>query len=108
MAISATIKNTLVKVGDTVKVYHQFIADGKTQTQTFQGLVIGIQGRDMGKTFTVRKISVNAIGVEKIWPVHSPNLLKLTVVQSGNTRRAKLYYLRSRLGKTALKVNKSN
>jgi len=104
MAINTIIKDTPVKVGDTVKVKHQFTVDDKTQTQTFQGIIIGIQGREIGKTFTVRKISADAIGVEKIWPVHSPNILKVTVVKSGNTRRAKLYYLRGRLGKTALKV----
>lgn len=104
MAITTKIKDTQVKVGDTVKVKHQFTVDDKTQTQTFQGVIIGIQGREIGKTFTVRKISADAIGVEKIWPVHSPNILKVTVVKAGNTRRAKLYYLRKRIGKTALKV----
>lgn len=104
MAITTKIKDTQVKVGDTVKVKHQFTVDDKTQTQTFQGVIIGIQGREVGKTFTVRKISAEAIGVEKIWPVHSPNILKVTVVKPGRTRRAKLYYLRTRLGKTALKV----
>jgi large subunit ribosomal protein L19 len=104
MAIKTVIKDTPVKVGDTIKVKHQFTVDDKTQTQTFQGIIIGIQGREIGKTFTVRKISADAIGVEKIWPVHSPNILKVTVVKPGNTRRAKLYYLRNRIGKTALKV----
>lgn len=104
MAITTKIKDTQVKVGDTIKVKHQFTVDDKTQTQTFQGIIIGIQGREVGKTFTVRKISADAIGVEKIWPVHSPNILKVTLVKAGHTRRAKLYYLRNRLGKTALKV----
>jgi len=104
MAIKTVIKDTVVTVGDTVKVKHQFTVDDKTQTQTFQGIIIGIKGRGISKTFTVRKISADAIGVEKIWPVHSPNILKATVVKVGNTRRAKLYYLRNRIGKTALKV----
>jgi len=104
MAIKTVIKETPVKVGDTIKVKHQFTVDDKNQTQTFQGVIIGIQGREVGKTFTVRKIAADAIGVEKIWPVHSPNILKVTVVKAGNTRRAKLYYLRNRIGKTALKV----
>lgn len=104
MAIKTVIKDTPVKIGDMVKVKHQFTVDDKTQTQTFQGLIIGIQGREIGKTFTVRKIAADSIGVEKIWPVHSPNILKVIVVKAGNTRRAKLYYLRKRIGKTALKV----
>ena len=104
MAITTKIKDTQVKVGDTVKVKHQFIQGDKPQSQTFQGTVISIKGRGIGKTFTVRKIAVDSVGVEKIWPVASPNLLKVTVTKTGNVRRAKLYYLRSRVGKTALKV----
>lgn len=104
MAISTIIKDTKVKIGDTIKVKHQFMQGEKVQSQSFQGVLIGIKGRGIGKTFTVRKISVDSIGVEKIWPVSSPNLLQVTVVRTGNVRRAKLYYLRDRVGKTALKV----
>ena len=107
MAISTKVKDTLVKVGDTVKVKHQFLVNDKPQTQSFQGIVIAIKGRGMGKSFTVRKIAADSIGVEKIWPVSSPNLLKITVVKSGNVHRAKLYYLRSRIGKQALRVKSS-
>jgi len=104
MALTAEIKNIQVKVGDTIRVKHRFFQGDKAQSQTFQGVVIRIKGRGAGQTFTVRKISADAIGVEKIWPIHSPNLTKLTVVKTGNVRRAKLYYLRKRIGKTALKV----
>jgi len=96
MAISAVIKNCPVKVGDTVKIKHQFFQGDKALSQTFQGTVIRIKGREEGKTFTVRKISTEAVGVKKIWPVNSPNLLKISTVKSGNVCRSKLYYLRNR------------
>lgn len=102
MAIQAKHQEVGFKVGDTVRVKQQFLAGEKTQTQVFEGVVIAIKGRGIGKTFTVRKISANAIGVEKIWPLMSPNVLKVTVKKSGNVRRAKLYYLRGRIGKLAL------
>lgn len=98
--------------GDTVKVY-QKIKEGdpstgsgqvKTRTQIFEGVVLGIRGRGENKSFTVRKIAVGGIGVERIWPVESPWIEKVTVVKKGKTRRAKLYYLRKRTGKKAIKV----
>ena len=107
MAISITVKDTKISIGDTVKVKQQFSVDGKPQTQIFEGLVISIKGRNPGTTFTVRKISSDSIGVEKIWPVASPSIIKVTLVKAGDTRRSKLYYLRKRIGKTALKVKTS-
>ena len=104
MAMTTTVKNTKISIGDTVKVKQRFTVDNKPQTQSFQGLVIGIKGRKPGTSFTVRKISFDSIGVEKIWPVESPSIIKVTLIKSGNTRRAKLNYLKKRIGKTALKV----
>lgn len=104
MAIKATLNKTEFGVGDTVRVHHQFQSGDKMQKQVFEGLVIGIKGREENKSFTVRKISSDGIGVEKIWPLQSPSLTKITVKRKGKVRRAKLNYLRERIGKQALKV----
>ena len=85
-------------VGDTVKVYNRIKEGDKSRTQIFEGTVIKIQGGGNRVTFTVRKLS-NGIGVEKTWPLHSPNIEKVDVVRHGKVRRAKLYYLRQRTGK---------
>ncbi|MDP4030664.1 MAG: 50S ribosomal protein L19 [Patescibacteria group bacterium] len=102
MALIAKHQDTSFKVGDTVRIKQQFFTGDKAQTQIFEGVVIGIKGRGIGKTFTIRKIAADGIGVEKIWPIASPNLLKVTVKKPGQVRRAKLYYLRKRTGKLAL------
>ena len=91
----------IFKVGDTIKV-HQNIKEGeKSRTQIFQGIVIRIKGHQGLTSFTVRKISTSGIGVERIYPLNAPIITKLEVVKSGKVRRAKLYYLRDRLGKKA-------
>ncbi len=107
MAIQAKHQETKFSVGDTVRVKHQFFAGDKAQSQTFEGVVIAIKGRGIGRTFTVRKISADAVGVEKIWPLMGPNVLKITVKKPGKVRRAKLYYLRQRIGKLALATKAS-
>jgi len=104
MAIKTKVLETDISVGDTISVTQKFMSGDKEQKQTFTGLVMGIKGRQEGKTFTVRKISSDGVGVEKIWPVMSPNLVKIEVKRKGNPRRAKLNYLRERIGKGALKV----
>ena len=89
------------KSGDTVSVGVKVIEGEKSRIQIFKGLVIAISaGSGMGKTFTVRKVS-NGVGVERIFPLHSPNLDSIEVVKKGKVRRAKLYYLRNRQGKAA-------
>ncbi len=86
--------------GDTVAV-HQKIKEGdKERIQVFQGVVLGRRGSGTGATFTVRKISAG-IGVEKVFPLHSPNIAKIKKLRSGKVRRAKLYYMRDRYGKAA-------
>ncbi|QFJ55551.1 50S ribosomal protein L19 [Pseudobutyrivibrio xylanivorans] len=87
-------------VGDTVKVYGRIVEGNRTRTQVFEGTVIKRQGGSNRETFTVRKSS-NGVGVEKTWPLHSPNVEKIEVVRKGKVRRAKLYYLRDLTGKKA-------
>lgn len=87
-------------VGDTVKVYAKIKEGNRERIQVFEGTVIKRQGGSSRETFTVRKTS-NGIGVEKTWPLHSPNVDKIEVVRLGKVRRAKLNYLRSRVGKAA-------
>jgi large subunit ribosomal protein L19 len=96
-------QNTEFKVGDTVKVYQRLVEGEKERIQTFEGVVIKIHGNTGEKTFTVRKIS-GGIGVERIYPIDSPFIQKIEVVKQGHVRRAKLYYLRDRTGRLALKV----
>ena len=88
------------EVGDTVKVYGKIKEGNRERIQVFEGTVLKIQGGSNRQTFTVRKIS-NGVGVEKTWPMHSPNVEKVEVVRKGKVRRAKLNYLRARVGKKA-------
>jgi large subunit ribosomal protein L19 len=84
--------------GDTVNVHVRVVEGDKERIQQFQGVVIGRRGSGMGATFTVRKIS-DGIGVERIFPLHSPRIAKVERVKEGSVRRAKLYYLRQLAGK---------
>ena len=87
-------------VGDTVKVYAKVKEGNRERTQVFEGTVLKRQNGGIKETFTVRKTS-NGIGVEKTWPLHSPIVEKIEVVRCGKVRRAKLNYLRQRVGKAA-------
>ena len=88
------------KVGDTVKVHFKII-EGKTERiQIYEGLVIAIKNSRVGKTFMVRKNSYG-VGVERVFPLHSPRVVKVEVVRPGKVRRAKLYYIRGKIGKAA-------
>ena len=88
------------KVGDTVKVHFK-IVEGKTERiQVYEGLVIAMKNAQINKTFTVRKNSYG-VGVERIFPVHSPRIAKVEVMRRGKVRRAKLYYIRKKIGKAA-------
>lgn len=87
-------------VGDTVKVYGKIKEGNRERVQIFEGVVMKRQGGSNRETFTVRKTS-NGIGVEKTWPLHSPNVQKIEVVRRGKVRRAKLTYLKHRIGKKA-------
>ena len=88
------------RVGDTVRV-HALIKEGnRERIQIFEGTVLKRQGGSTSETFTVRKSS-NGVGVEKTWPIHSPHVVKVEVIRQGKVRRAKLNYLRDRVGKAA-------
>lgn len=88
------------RVGDTVKVSAKIKEGNRERIQVFEGTVIKRQGGSNRETFTVRKLS-NGVGVEKTWPLHSPFVEDITVVRRGKARRAKLFYLRGRIGKAA-------
>ncbi len=88
------------RVGDTVKVSAKIKEGNRERVQVFEGTVIKRQGGSNRETFTVRKIS-NGVGVEKTWPLHSPLVESIEVVRHGKARRAKLFYLRDRVGKAA-------
>lgn len=91
---------TPFSVGDTVKVYAKVKEGNRERTQVFEGTVIKRQNGSNRETFTVRKSS-NGIGVEKTWPLHSPHVKSVEVIRHGKVRRAKLNYLRDRVGKAA-------
>ena len=105
-AIIKSIEDAQIKevadfnVGDTIKVYAKIKEGNRERVQAFEGTVLKRQGGSCRETFTVRKNS-NGVGVEKTWPVNSPLVEKVDVVRRGKARRAKLYYLRDRVGKRA-------
>jgi large subunit ribosomal protein L19 len=88
------------KVGDTVKVHFKIVEGKAERIQIYEGLVIAMKNSKVGKTFTVRKISYG-VGVERVFPIHSPRIVKVEVVRPGKVRRAKLYYIREKIGKAA-------
>ena len=88
------------KVGDTVKVHFK-IVEGKTERiQIYEGLIIAMKNSGIGKTFTVRKNSYG-VGVERVFPIHSPRIARVELIRPGKVRRAKLYYIRDKIGKGA-------
>ena len=87
-------------VGNNVKVYQRIVEGSRTRTQMFEGTIIKVQGGGIAQTFTVRRVSYG-VGIERVFPVHSPNVVDVKVVRYGKVRRSKLYYLRDRVGKAA-------
>lgn len=101
-------KNPLkFSVGDTVRVHTRIVEGGKERIQVFSGIVIGRRGRGLAERFTVRRISYGE-GIERVFPVHSPRIEKLDVERRGAVRRAKLTYLRQRIGKAATLVKEKD
>jgi len=94
------------QVGDTVRVHYKIREGKKTRIQPFEGIVIGIKGSDVSKTFTVRKIGAYLVPVERIFPIYTPNISKLDVIKKGKVRRAKLYYLRGKTGRAATNIKR--
>ncbi len=91
---------TPFNVGDTIRVHAKVVEGTRERIQTFEGVVIKRQNGGLKETFTVRRIA-SGVGVERTWPVHSPRIEKIELVRRGIVRRAKLYYLRDRVGKAA-------
>ncbi|MEO8581011.1 MAG: 50S ribosomal protein L19 [Patescibacteria group bacterium] len=104
MANTLIYKNEELSIGDTVAVYQNIVEGEKTRVQMFEGVIIAIQNREENKSFVVRKIATGGIGVEKIFPVQLPSIDKIVVKRRGIVRRSKLYHLRKRIGKDAVKL----
>ncbi len=118
MANQTTVAGKAIHVGDTIRIFYRVIEkeqvagkakrevkeEQKERLQPFEGIVIGIKGRNENQSFTVRRIGTAAIGIERIFPVASPWIKKIDVKKNGYVRRAKLYYLREKLGKSATRI----
>lgn len=89
-----------LNIGDTVRIHNKIKEGNKERIQMFEGTIIAKKGGGISETFTVRRVAYG-VGVEKTFPVHSPNVAKVDIIRSGKVRRAKLYYIRSRVGKAA-------
>jgi large subunit ribosomal protein L19 len=100
------IKRPKIKPGDIVAIYQEIEESGKKRTQIFKGVVLKIQGQGASKTFTVRRISFG-VGIERTYPLYSPLISKIIISKSTKVRRAKLYYLRDKTGKSAKLKEKS-
>ncbi len=97
----------VVNIGDTVKVYCKIKEGDKERIQVFEGTVIAQKHGGVQETFTVRRVA-HGCGIERVFPIHSPNIEKVELVRTGHVRRAKLYYLRDRVGKAAKVKSKVN
>lgn len=104
MANSFIYNSVEIAVGDTIRLHQRIVEEKKTRTQIFEGTIIAVSGRENGKTFVVRKIGANSIGIEKIVPINMPSIEKIEVKRKGQVNRSKLYYLRDRIGKAASKI----
>lgn len=108
MAQYTTYQDQQIGVGDTVRVHQDIVEGDKHRIQIYEGIVIAIKNRGNGRSFTVRKIGANNIGVEKIIPLQLPSIKKIEVKRRGQVRRSKLYYLRDRIGKAATRIKEKN
>ena len=103
--ISAKYGETNLHIGDTVKVHSKVVEGNKSRIQVYEGILIRLQGRDVNKTFTVRKIGAAGVGVERTWPLDSNSIVKIEVKKKDTgVRRSKLFYLRDLTGKSAIRV----
>lgn len=106
MAIRVSVKNTEIGVGDKVRVIQRIKEAKKERTQAFEGVVIAIRGEGSGKSFVVRRIGANNVGIEKIFPVESPVIAEVKVIKEGRkgVRKSKLYYLRDKAAREISKI----
>lgn len=104
MAEDTNLNKKEFHVGDKVVVNYRITEGEKSRLQPFEGIVIGRKGEGVSKTFTVRRVAAANVGVERIFPLHSPNIESVDVKAHGKVRRAKLYYLRDRVGRAASKI----
>jgi len=95
------------KPGDTIKLQYKIIEGDKTRLQPYEGIVISKRGAGDSKTFVVRRIGVDGVGVERIFPLNSPSIVSLDILKHGKVRRAKLFYLRGKKGRSAMKIKES-
>ena len=103
--ISVDVNETNLHIGDTIRVHSKVVEGTKSRVQVFEGILIRLQGRDVNKTITVRKIGAAGVGVERIWPLDSNSIVKIEVKKKNNgVRRSKLFYLRDLTGKSATRV----
>lgn len=103
--ISVNFNDKQLHIGDTVRVKYNIVEGGKSRMQTFEGIIIAFSGRDVNRTFTVRRIGDRGIGVERIWPIDSKTIVDIEVAKNAKkVRRSKLYYLRELTGKSATRV----
>lgn len=104
MSQSFLHQDQTISVGETIRVHQEISEGAKKRIQVFEGIVIAINNRGAGKSFTVRKIGANSVGVEKIFPTMLASIKKIEVKRKGSVRRSKLYYLRDKIGKAATRV----
>jgi len=104
MANRAKILGTMTHVGDIVAVSQKIKEEGRERIQVFKGAVIAIKGKGTGKSFAVRRIGAGGVGVERIWPIICPSITKVQIIRRGKVKRAKLYYLRKKVGRQAVRI----
>ncbi len=108
MSQFCTFNDITIATGDSVRISQEISEGDKKRLQMFDGIVIAIKNSGAGKSFTVRKIASNGIGVEKIFPLALPSIKKIEVKRAGKVRRSKLYYLRDRIGKAATRIKEAD
>lgn len=108
MAQYLTYQDQTTSVGDTVRIHQEIQEGNKKRVQVFEGIVIAIKNAGNGKSFIVRKIGAGGVGVEKIFPLQLPSIKKIETKRQGAVRRAKLYYLRNKVGKSATRIKEKN
>jgi large subunit ribosomal protein L19 len=92
------------RVGDTIRIFYKIIEGDKLRTQPYEGIVISKRGEGESRSFTVRRIGADSVGIERIFPASSPNIDSIKITKRGKVRRAKLYFLRGKVGRAAMRI----